>query len=488
MKPFCIPEPLTKWIKLHTGIETTPVNRGRVELAVQELAVGRGLAPERYVGLLLEGRLDAQELIDRVTTAESFFLRHRSSMAFVVSEVVPGLLKQNVRPRILSIPCARGEEPYSLAMMLMDSGIRPHRVSITGVDISRNCIALARQGVFEPYSFRRVGPDFQQRHFVPADKRFRVNPVYAEAVSFERLNVLMEAEQKLLPGFHVIFCQNLLIYFDEETSTHLMDVLERLLAPEGWLFVDSSEGPRARERFHRHPAGNMFGFRKNPHAGEQRKPVAETDSTARRSGQVRSPFRKTNTRIRPSTKPVNPGSRNPPGAVPVSRAGKHGAGPTLNVQKAAASPADLREAEAAYSRKDLEQAARAYMGLVDAGSRFCAKALLGLSLIHADQGNTLEALEYAESALNKNTRGDGAPLSRKEEAEAHAVIGLSMHGRGLPSAAEEHFVRLRTLDPTHPALRVATTSEAKGRDGMQQGNPVEGNTGSWPEGPAGGVP
>ena len=111
MKPFCIPEPLTKWIKLHTGIETTPVNRGRVELAVQELAVGRGLAPERYVGLLLEGRLDAQELIDRVTTAESFFLRHRSSMAFVVSEVVPGLLKQMSDPGSSRSPVRVAKSP-----------------------------------------------------------------------------------------------------------------------------------------------------------------------------------------------------------------------------------------------------------------------------------------------------------------------------------------------------------------------------------------
>jgi chemotaxis protein methyltransferase WspC len=455
MKDIPLLDPVTRWIKLRTGIETTQVNRGRVALAVQELATDRDLPPEEYIHQVLGGHTDAQDLIDRVITAESYFLRHVSTMSFVVREVVPELLKKEIRPRILSAPCARGEEPYSLAMMLADAGIQPHRVSITAIDISRNCILQAREGAYESYSFRRVDPEFLRRHFLPHPRGFRVHPAYIPLVSFERMNLLEDAVRELAPGFHAIFCQNLMIYFDEETSRRLLSVLDHLLAPDGWLFVDSAEGTRAKERFHRFPADNMFGFKKLPYTGERkdagtgiRKPLAEQGRAT--------PWNRSNHR---KHAPPSQGKR-----IPVL-----GKGPPRSPENRSRGPQTFREipdtdqgvlshsleeAEAAHRRKDLDTAFQTYVALADSGARFCARALLGLARVQADRGNTLEAMEYAESALNRNEQGQGTPLTREEEAQAHAVLGLAMLQKGLPTAAGEHFSRIRELDPFHPALRV----------------------------------
>jgi chemotaxis protein methyltransferase WspC len=455
MEDVSLLDPMTRWIQLHTGIETTPVNRSRVALAIRELAAGRDLAPEQYTRHVLGGRMDAQDLIDRVTTAESYFLRHPSMMSFVVREIVPGLLKGDIRPRILSAPCARGEEPYSLAMMLADAGIQPHRVSVTAVDISRDCIDQAREGAYESYSFRRVGPEFLQRHFVPDDRGFRVLPAYTSLISFERMNLLEEAVRELAPGFHVIFCQNLMIYFGEEACHHLLAVLDHLLAPDGWLFVDSAEGTRARERFHRHPADNMFGFRKFPWTGEKTKTGFHVRPSAPEQDRTRALGREN----RHEDTVPSPRKRTPVPAKGLTRSpDKTACAPKTfqridDTDRPAPSPT-LEEAEAAYGRKDLDMAFRTYMLLADSGPRFCARALLGLARVQADRGNILEAMEYAESALNKNDQGEGSRLTREEEAQAHAVLGLAMLRKGLRAAAGEHFSMLRLLDPLHPALRV----------------------------------
>ena len=94
------------------------------------------------------------------------------------NHTIPSLLKKNIKPRILSAPCARGEEPYSFAMLLLDSGFDLKNFSIFGIDISNTCVSKAYQGVYNKYSLRRVPNDFLNRHFTKAaNDKYQINPL-----------------------------------------------------------------------------------------------------------------------------------------------------------------------------------------------------------------------------------------------------------------------------------------------------------------------
>ncbi|SFM88129.1 CheR family methyltransferase [Rugamonas rubra] len=186
-------------------------------------------------------------LVELVVVPESWLFRDPQAFAAAADFVLRRLAGPAgaARPlRILSVPCAGGEEPYSIAMALCDAGVAPAAYAIDAVDISAANLARARAGVYGRNAFRGDELGFRQRHFSAAGaQQYRVAEGIARQVRFEQGN-LLELGAGLAPGhYDLIFCRNLLIYFAPATSAAAIARLDALLADDGQLFAGYAEVP-----------------------------------------------------------------------------------------------------------------------------------------------------------------------------------------------------------------------------------------------------
>jgi len=186
---------------------------------------------------------EMQALIEDVVVPETWFFRDeqafKAMVHFVLCEWLPRSLTGTLR--LLSIPCSTGEEPYSMAMALVDAGLPPERFAIDGIDISVRVITRAQQGIYGRNSFRTKDGGFRDRHFEAIDEGFRIRDRARASVRFLQGNLVDPGFQAAAPSYDVIFCRNLLIYFDPPTQDRAIAALVRLLAPQGMLFIGHSE-------------------------------------------------------------------------------------------------------------------------------------------------------------------------------------------------------------------------------------------------------
>jgi chemotaxis protein methyltransferase WspC len=224
---------------------------------------------------------ELQELIEAVVVPETWFFRDPAAFEALAGWSRQALLDNPTRElRLLSLPCSSGEEPFSMAIALLEAGLPANRFAIDGVDISARALALAARGEYGINSFRGAELGFRDRHFrnLGAGKWQPSDEVRAR-VRFQQGN-LFAAD--FLPGrgqYDAVFCRNVLIYFDPETQARAVQVLLRLLAPGGMLFVGPSETSLLpRERFVSAQLPMAFAFRlgaeRGPALPERRRPDA----------------------------------------------------------------------------------------------------------------------------------------------------------------------------------------------------------------------
>jgi chemotaxis protein methyltransferase CheR len=183
-------------------------------------------------------------MIDALTTNYTSFLRERPHFDFLAEVLLPHVhARQEIG--IWSAACATGEEPYSIAFWLLEKlGIEAaHRISILATDISTRTLEIARAGIYPAERFEDV-----PRHWLPAyllqgrrqwEGSYRVKPEIQRLIQFRRLNL---TEQFLQVGLYpVIFCRNVMIYFDKPTQQHLVEKLTACLEPGGYLFIGHAE-------------------------------------------------------------------------------------------------------------------------------------------------------------------------------------------------------------------------------------------------------
>jgi chemotaxis protein methyltransferase CheR len=202
---------------------------------------------EDYVRYLLHDT-DGNEivqLIDAVSTNVTNFFREPAHFA-VLAEVVARWLEQGFRKfRFWSAACSTGEEPYSMAIQILETakGARLD-VKILATDISTQVLAKARAGVYEEDKLKPVPPTLRQLYFdrVEGDQgcRYAVKPAVRDLVLFKRLN-LTDVPLPMRGPMDVIFCRNVMIYFDALTRMKLLGEMERLLVPGGYLMVGHAE-------------------------------------------------------------------------------------------------------------------------------------------------------------------------------------------------------------------------------------------------------
>lgn len=226
------------------GLDAASIGLAAIDRAVGARQSICGLKdPRAYWERVHASGAELQELIEAVVVPETWFFRDREAFAMLARMVRDEWLPTHAEGvlRLLTLPSSTGEEPYSIAMALLDAGVPANRFRLHAVDISARALALAERAVYGNNSFRGNELEFRGRHFEATPAGYRLSPIVRQQVNFERSNLLAA---DLLPGveiYDVIFCRNLLIYFDRRTQERAIKVLERLLASNGVLFVAPSE-------------------------------------------------------------------------------------------------------------------------------------------------------------------------------------------------------------------------------------------------------
>jgi chemotaxis protein methyltransferase CheR len=201
---------------------------------------------DEYLALLRShaGRAEMSNMIDALTTNKTSFFREPRHFEFLAEHVLPATLGAGRPLRIWSAGCSSGEEPYSLSM-LAQGAMRGRRsdVRILATDIASDILGNARTAVYEERQVETVPEPFRRDHLELVEQgppaRFRVREGVRAAVRFARLNLM--GQWPMRGPFDVIFCRNVMIYFDKKTQEHLVGRFEALLRPGGYLFVGHSE-------------------------------------------------------------------------------------------------------------------------------------------------------------------------------------------------------------------------------------------------------
>ncbi len=199
-----------------------------------------------------EGEDELSHLIDVISTNHTSFFREPSHFDFLIQTVVPEMLLRRAEHawptfNVWSAACATGEEPYSIAISLANAlgSVQPAwPVRIEATDISHRVLQRARVGVYKREALQNVPANLVnscfQKGFGPQDGNYRVKSFLQETVTFRQMN-LLEGAPPFSDRFHVIFCRNVMIYFDRPTQEELVRKLGSLLVPGGYLMVGHSE-------------------------------------------------------------------------------------------------------------------------------------------------------------------------------------------------------------------------------------------------------
>lgn len=234
------------------GIRLTEKKRSLIVGRLQRLLLAGGFKSfkDYYEYVITEPTGKALlEMIDRISTNHTYFFREKAHFDFLANEALPLLLRSFAQTghdeiRIWCAGCSTGEEPYSAAMVLHDctSALQLEvGVAILATDISLSALEKACTGVYGEESLQHVPPPYRLRYFMPlGGGKWAVVPEIKEMVLFRRLN-LMRPEYPFRSRFHIIFCRNVMIYFDLPTQRALVERFYHCTEPGGYLFVGHSE-------------------------------------------------------------------------------------------------------------------------------------------------------------------------------------------------------------------------------------------------------
>ena len=339
-------------------------------LALSERAVAQAVtrrmqalgvdSAKAYDALLAGAEMNA--LIEQVVVPESWMFRDPEAFAAAAAFVQERCSRVNP-VRILSLPCAGGEEPYSMAMALEDAGVAGSCYRIDAVDLSEVALARARAGRYSRNAFRGRETEFRDRHFTGIDGQFQIKPALQRRVSFRQGNILTLEPQG--GRYDVIFCRNLLIYFDEPAVAAAIARLDALMADDGLLLAGYAEVPAfVRQGFQTVRAPGAFALSKAAAA-----PAAAAPAPL------------------PLLRPVRAAA--PPRKAPVK------AGPAKSAPPAPDLPFQLAGARRLADRGELAAAAKACLAVLDAASDTapeCAEAYFILGMV-SECGGDVSAAE-----------------------------------------------------------------------------------------------
>ncbi|MGB9069903.1 MAG: CheR family methyltransferase [Candidatus Acidiferrales bacterium] len=250
------------------GLDVGSIGSSTLERAVKARMVSLGFEQSQCYWEYLQSSSDElQELIEVVVVPETWFFRDREAFLAIARLSSPWLAFPLGPPvRILSVPCCTGEEPYSIAIALVEAGLASARIQVDAVDVSRQAIIRAKRGVYGSNSFRGEDLRFRDRYFERSGNAYVIREWLRGLVTFYHENLFSPSFRIDAPPYDIVFCRNVLIYFDRTKQEAVMATLNRLLKADGYLFVGPAEAVLAsRNGFRALNESTSFAFSKEQH-------------------------------------------------------------------------------------------------------------------------------------------------------------------------------------------------------------------------------
>ncbi len=240
-------EYLRKLLKERSGLDLSADKQYLIESRLLPLARKAGLSGIPELVQKLQGGSSAliTSVVEAMTTNETFFFRDKVPFDHFRETVMPEVLKARAGRRSVRIWCAAGstgQEPYSLAMTLREMGaaLTGWRVEIIATDLSQEVLEKAKTGVYSQFEVQRGLPiQHLVKYFKPNGETWQINPELRAMIQHRQLNLLQDFSH--LGTFDVIFCRNVLIYFDQETKINVFNRLARQIEPDGFLVLGAAE-------------------------------------------------------------------------------------------------------------------------------------------------------------------------------------------------------------------------------------------------------
>jgi chemotaxis protein methyltransferase CheR len=233
-----------------TGIRFDAGKRYFVDKRLVERIEATGAASFRewFVALRFEASgAELQQLVNIMTVNETYFFREAYQFDCLVNDMLDEVARRKgpgERIRIWSVPSSTGEEPYSIAMTLLErwKGLEHHDVEILSSDIDTRVLASAARGEYSARSVAQVPKPWLDKYFSPTpDGQWRLSRDIVDAVQFSRVNLTDAADTRRIRDIDVVFCRNLLIYFDELSRRVAVEAMYEALNPGGFICLGHSE-------------------------------------------------------------------------------------------------------------------------------------------------------------------------------------------------------------------------------------------------------
>lgn len=239
---------LRAFLKQQSGLVLTNEKQYLIESRLQPVARKAGLAS--LSALIAKIREPGQTalsttVVEAMTTNESFFFRDKTPFEHFTGTMLPKLLEARARDRRLRIWCAAastGQEPYSLAMCLKEAEARlaGWRVEIVGTDLSTDVLEKAKAGVYTQFEVQRGLPiNHLLKYFTQTGDTWQISSSLRSMVQYRQLNLLEPFSQ--LGQFDIIFCRNVLIYFDNRTKIDILERMSKMMPADGFLVLGAAE-------------------------------------------------------------------------------------------------------------------------------------------------------------------------------------------------------------------------------------------------------
>ena len=237
---------LRQWI----GLDPSTLGHAAISRAVLTRMTKLGVDnAEKYLDDATDDATERNNLIEEIVVPESWFFRDPQVYAFLKTFACERASMPGRSPvRILSAPCAAGQEPYSIAMCLLDAGLSPSDMAIDAIEISHVCLGKAGAAEYSANAFRTADLSFRDRWFTRHDGAFALQGAVRRCVRFNWANVLDEAlvTEAFASGrapYDIIFCRNLLIYLTPAARSRVEQAINSMLQPDGVVVVGAAESP-----------------------------------------------------------------------------------------------------------------------------------------------------------------------------------------------------------------------------------------------------
>ena len=240
-------EYLRKLLKDHSGLDLSADKQYLIESRLLPLSRKAGLPGISELVQKMRGgsAVLVTQVVEAMTTNETFFFRDKVPFDHFRDTIMPEILKARASRKSVRIWCAAGstgQEPYSLAMCLKEMGaqLSGWRIEIIATDLSQEVLEKSRAGIYSQFEVQRGLPiQMLVKYFKQNGEFWQINPEIRAMVQHRQLNLLHDFSQ--LGTFDVVFCRNVLIYFDQDTKINIFDRLARVIEPDGFLALGAAE-------------------------------------------------------------------------------------------------------------------------------------------------------------------------------------------------------------------------------------------------------